>query len=124
MKKRILIVEDEIIIAMETKIGLIIAGYDVIGIVATASEAINTAEQEQPDLILMDIKLKGDITGLYAACQIRKKSNVPILFVTGTSDDRIINQIKALKYSIILMKPTHTRDLIVEIKKMFNFSKN
>ena len=122
MTKKILIVEDEVIIAMEYRMDLAMSGYMDVSIVSTASEAINRADRDKPDLIIMDIKLKGDFSGIYAATQIRKKSNVPILFITGTSDANVVEQVKALKYSIILLKPTRTKDMLVEIKKIFNLS--
>lgn len=122
MTKKILIVEDETIIAMEYRMDLILEGYLGVSIVSTAAEAIKSNERENPDLILMDIKLKGNKTGLDAAIEIRRKSNVPILFVTGNSDVRTLEQMKAMDNSVILIKPLHTKDLLREIKRIFNLS--
>lgn len=122
MTKKILIVEDETIIAMEYRMDLILEGYLGVSIVSTAAEAIKSNERENPDLILMDIKLKGNKSGLDAAIEIRRKSNVPILFVTGNSDIRTLEQMKAMDNSVILIKPLHTKDLLREIKRIFNLS--
>lgn len=122
MTKKILIVEDEVIIAMECRMDLILAGFLGVSIVSTAAEAIARTKKEKPDLILMDIKLKGVLTGIDAAREIRKNSNVPILFVTGNSDEETMEQIKKVMNCIILSKPLSTNDLIREINRLLNIS--
>lgn len=118
MSKNVLIVEDEAIVAMESRLNLISAGYKVVGVVASGSDAIQKFEDEQPDLILMDIKLKGEICGIQAAREIRKVSNVPIVFVTGNSDPATKLRVQDVEHSIILFKPIQSRELFKEINSI------
>lgn len=90
---KILIVEDEAIIAMEVAEILEGLGYRVVGMVATAEKAIVEAEQTRPDLILMDFKLRGPTSGLEAARDIHERFAIPSVLVTAhapearTTDD-------------------------------------
>ena len=83
MKPRILIVEDEAIIAAGLKMDLIDFGYDVLPVAATADRAVALAEEHEPDLILMDVVLRGRKTGIDAAIEIRKAREISIFFLTG-----------------------------------------
>ncbi len=85
---RVLIVEDEILVAFDLKITLEDFGYEVCGIAATADEAVALAEAARPDAILMDISLRGPRDGISAAIQIREISDVAILFVSAHVDLR------------------------------------
>ena len=77
-KARILIVEDERIVAEDIQISLAKLGYSVAGIAASGEEAVEKAEELCPDLVLMDIKLKGDMDGVEAAEQIRARFAIPV----------------------------------------------
>lgn len=116
MRKSILIVEDEGIIAMESKMSLLANGYKVVGVASSGKEAMAKFDQEQPDLVLMDIKLKGDINGVDVANYIRHNSTVPILFLTGNSDAATRVKVEGLKGSKLLFKPIQSKDLFLEIK--------
>ncbi len=85
--RRILIVEDEALVAMSMEQALIEAGYDVLAIVDTEGDAVAAADRLRPDIILMDVTLRNG-SGLSAARMIRKSSPVRVIFVTGTSDRR------------------------------------
>ncbi len=91
---RILIVEDEAIIGMELQARLIRQGYDVPLVVDTGIKAINKAGELQPDLILMDIFLKGDMDGIEAAEKIHQKHAVPIVFLTANTDKQTFERAK------------------------------
>ena len=78
--KKILIVEDEAIVAMENKMNLTKAGFLVVGSVSSAEDALLKIAETLPDLILMDIKLKGDLNGIDAVSIIREKNNIPVVF--------------------------------------------
>jgi CheY-like chemotaxis protein len=87
-KNKVLIVEDEAIIALEIKDRLMKMGYQVCGMASSADKAIKLAEQTSPDLILMDIKLKGKMNGLEASEIIKKRFNIPSIFLTAFMDER------------------------------------
>jgi CheY-like chemotaxis protein len=85
-RKRILIVEDEMITAIDEQQCLESLGYEVIGIVASGEEAVELTKKERPDLVLMDITLKGEMDGIQAAWKIRDDFNIPVVFVTAHGD--------------------------------------
>ena len=91
MKKKILIVEDELLIAEDIKKALTLSQYDVCAIVTTGEEAIQEVEKLHPDLVIMDIMLAGIMTGIEAAKEIRKKYNTAIVFITAYADERTLD---------------------------------
>ena len=84
---RILIVEDEYIIAKDLQMSLENMGYTVCAIASSGEEAIERVEKEKPDLALMDIVLKGTMDGIEAAERIRSNFGTPLIFLTAFSDD-------------------------------------
>ena len=80
---RILIVEDESIVAKDIQSGLQGMGYTVVGMVATGEEALERAATLRPDLVLMDIKLKGDLDGIETAHRLRTTYPVPVVYLTA-----------------------------------------
>ncbi|MBV8818399.1 MAG: response regulator [Acidobacteriaceae bacterium] len=89
--KKIVIVEDEEIICADLSRTLQKFGYQVAGTASSGPEAIQIASTAQPDLVLMDVRLQGSMDGIEAARNIRKHSNVPILFVTAHAGARALN---------------------------------
>ncbi|MCB4825401.1 response regulator [Roseicella aerolata] len=83
---RVLIVEDEYFVALDTEDALSSAGFTVVGIAASAEEAIEMATAEAPDIVLMDIRLVGPRDGIDAAAEIRRRLGIPCLFATAHSD--------------------------------------
>ncbi len=83
---KILIVEDESLLAMSYKMSLSLDNCEVIGIAATANEAFRLVVAHKPDVVLMDISLKGDIDGIEAAKTISDDYGIPIVFITGNTD--------------------------------------
>jgi CheY-like chemotaxis protein len=83
---RVLIVEDEYFVALDAEDALSAAGFTVVGMAATADEAIGLAEAERPDVVLMDIRLAGPRDGIYAAAEIRRRFGIPSLFATAHAD--------------------------------------
>ncbi len=110
-KNRILVVEDETIVALDLQNSLKILGYDVIGIASTGSEAVAKAGSERPDLILMDIILKGDMDGIQAAENIRLFLDVPVIFLTACADDLTLNSAKVTEPFAYMIKPFEEREL-------------
>lgn len=104
MGPNILVVEDERITAEDIKSGLEGSGYNVIDMVASGKEAIESAGKYQPDLVLMDIKLKGKMDGIEAAGQIKLKYDIPVIYLTAYSDEYTINRAKATDHSGFILK--------------------
>lgn len=104
MGPNILVVEDERITAEDIKSGLECSGYNVIDMVASGKEAIESAGKLQPDLVLMDIKLKGKMDGIEAAGQIKLKYDIPVIYLTAYSDEYTLTRAKATEHSGFVMK--------------------
>lgn len=86
MADKVLIVEDEAITALDLKLSLEDLGYEVVATVDNGQEAINVAVEERPDVVLMDINLKGDMNGIEAAAKITEFA-IPIVYLTANTDD-------------------------------------
>jgi CheY-like chemotaxis protein len=108
---RILIVEDEVMIAMCLELELKQAGYTVCQRAVTGEDAIRIAQQESPDCILMDIRLAGDIDGIEVAQQIQRQLDSPIIFMTGYPDKAVEERAKTLKPLGYFIKPIRARTL-------------
>jgi CheY-like chemotaxis protein len=107
-KRRILIVEDENIIALDIRSMLEDLGYMVSAIVSSGEESIQKASHMKPDLVLMDIKLKGRIDGVNAGEEINKQFHIPIVYLTAYSDQATIKRIHNGKKgyaSTVIYKP-------------------
>lgn len=113
---RLLIVEDERIIAINLKETLISLGYQVVGMVATGEQAIAEAIAQQPDLVLMDIRLKGNIDGVQAAEQIWQQLHIPVIYVTGHSDKSTLERAKVTAPFGYILKPVKEKELYVTIE--------
>ena len=103
--KKILIVEDELIIQLVNKQIVKEAGFFITDAVATGEAAMESVRNNPPDLILMDIKLEGKIDGVEAMQQIRTFSEVPVIYITGNSDPFHYNRAKETGMSAFLTKP-------------------
>ncbi len=108
---RILLVEDEAILAMNVQDKLIDLGYGVLAIAESGEAAIRLVEQFSPDLILMDIKLKDGIDGVEAARLIRLKHAVPIVFMTAYGDEQTMQRALATRPQGYLVKPFRPHQL-------------
>ena len=91
-KKRILIVEDEAITAMDEEQIIHDLGYEVTGIARTGEDAVKLAQEGSPDLILMDVKLASKMTGKEAARIIKEHQDIPLIFVSASKDQMILNE--------------------------------
>lgn len=108
---RILIVEDEAIIAKDLQWRLEQLGYTVPHIVSRGEEAIDKVGENNVDLILMDILLKGELDGIDAAAQIHEKANIPIVYLTAYADDAILERAKITEPFGYMIKPVGNREL-------------
>jgi DNA-binding response OmpR family regulator len=119
-KTKILIVEDERIIAMDIQDRLIRWGYDVPEIAASGKEAINKTERVHPHLVLMDIKLQGDMDGIETAKKIQAKYDIPILYVTAYAEEPTMKRVKETEPCGIILKPFGERELHTTIENVLN----
>ena len=83
MGHRVLIVEDEIIVAADLEWQLKKIGYEVVGMAASGQEALSLADQKRPDIVIMDIQLQGGMSGIEAAKLVQKKTGAAIIFITA-----------------------------------------
>ena len=111
MTTRILLVEDEPLVALDVQRQLTALGYTLAGTVRTGSDAIAKALALEPDLILMDVKLEGELDGVEAARRIRSQVPVPILFVTGCTDVETVDRAKRTEPMGYLVKPFERHEL-------------
>ena len=117
MKKTgILIAEDELLVAEDTSDIIKEFGYDVLGIVPSGEEVINKSIELSPDLVLMDIKLKGSIDGIEAAEYIHSELNIPVIFVTAFSNETTLNLAKITEPYGYIVKPFREKELLSVIK--------
>lgn len=110
-KSRILIVEDDRIIAMEIKERLEEYNYEVVSIAHSGIAAIEMAAKFLPELIIMDIHLEGDMDGVEAALQIKSKSGIPVVYLTAYADDNTIERAKITEPYGYIVKPLDEREL-------------
>ena len=102
---KILIVEDDRVLSLMLARMVQRIGHEVVSSVTMGEEAVDIAANDQVDLILMDIMLEGEIDGIDAMKQIRTKSDVPVIYVTGNSDKSTIQRAKETNYVAYLVKP-------------------
>src|SRR4051812_20537068 len=112
----ILIVEDEIIIARVLETRLKGMGYEVLGIAASGDEAIRLAVELQPSLVLMDIVLKGEMDGIEAASEIRRRCQAPIIYLTAYTDNKTLERAKITEPFGYIVKPFSERELHANIE--------
>ena len=122
-KARIIIVEDEAIVAEDLEKVLIDFGYMVVGSAVSADDAIQQAIEHNPDLIIMDIILKGKKNGIEAASEIKDKLGIPIIFITAYSDLKLIEEAKNIEPHAFIIKPFQERQLLAAIEMALNKSR-
>ncbi len=118
-KPRILVVEDETIIADHLAQLLEQSGYEVAGVVHSGAEAVKAAEESRPDLVLMDIVLEGELDGVEAAAAIRSRLEIPVVYLTAYSDDGILKRAKETEPFGYLLKPIRRDALRTGIEMAF-----
>ncbi len=115
-KINILIVEDESIVAKDIQNCLKKLGYIVVGTCSKGEDAIKAVDELKPDLVLMDIMLKGEVGGIEAADQIRKKNNIPVIYLTAYADESTLNKAKVSEPYGYIIKPFKEIDLHTSIE--------
>ncbi|MGC9349837.1 MAG: response regulator [Anaerolineae bacterium] len=121
-KAKILLVEDEAMVAMVMRWSLEHLGYAVCATVATGEDAVRAAQACTPDLVLMDVHLPGGLSGIEAAQQIATQQDVPFIFFSGYSEEEIAEQAYPLEPVACLSKPVETHVLASVIAEALNRS--
>lgn len=116
-KKKVLIVEDDKLLALVEERLVERLGFEVVGTAASGEDAVSLVRENQPDIILMDISLKGEMDGIDAVEIIRKKYNTPVIYLSGNSDKFNYERAKKTNFIDYLVKPVTADDLVGPLKK-------
>lgn len=112
----VLVVEDESIVSKDIQHSLKKLGYNVVGAANTGETAVNLALEHMPDIILMDIMLKGEMNGIEAAEAIRKETNIPVIFLTAYADESTLAKAKVTQPYGYIIKPFKEIDIHTSIE--------
>ncbi len=115
-KTNVLVVEDESIVSKDIQQSLKKLGYNIVGAAATGENAIELAQEAKPDIVLMDIMLKGEMNGIQAAEQIRGKMNIPVIYLTAYADEGTLAKAKVTEPYGYIIKPFKEIDLHTSIE--------
>lgn len=115
-EKRILIVEDEGVVALSIQAALTKMGYKVVGIAVTGNEAIALATEHKPDVILMDIHIKGNMDGIQTTEKLNQIMDIPVIFLTAYADDETVQRAIKTRSHSYLVKPYNPRELYSNIE--------
>lgn len=116
LKINVLVVEDESIVSKDIQHSLTKLGYTVVGAASTGEKALEIAREFQPDIILMDIMLKGEMNGIQVAEIVRKELNIPIIFLTAYADEATLSKAKITEPYGYIIKPFKEIDLHTSIE--------
>jgi len=108
---KILVVEDEMLIAAKISMHLTNMGYEVTGILPRGEDALLGIEENKPDIVIMDIRLKGDMNGIDTAIRMQKNTDIAVIFLTANADEGTFNKAKAAKPYAFISKPYKQIDL-------------
>ena len=108
---KILIVEDEMIIGANISLQLTKLGYEVTGIVTRGEEALNHVRQHKPDIVLMDIQLKGNLDGIETVQLMHKEIDIPVIYLTANADQEHFKRAKSTNPYAFISKPFKKMDL-------------
>jgi PAS domain S-box-containing protein len=111
LKARILVVEDERLVALALEQCLKAIGHEVVALATTSQEAVRKAVELEPDLVLMDIRLKGEVDGIEAAVRIHDSFGTPIVYLTAYSDDNTLERARAAQPYGYVLKPFEEKSL-------------
>jgi DNA-binding NarL/FixJ family response regulator len=108
---KILLAEDEKITAFDLKMGLKRFGYDVIKVVDNGFDLIKEAKRTDPDIIVSDINLKDNISGIDAVNDIMKSKKIQVVIISGFNDENTLSSVKALNPCAFVHKPCNAKDI-------------
>lgn len=115
-KAQIMIVEDERIVAEEIQIRLKKMGFAVSAILSSGEEALKKVKENNPDLVLMDIVLKGEMDGVEAASQLHTRFNIPVVYITAYDDEELLERVKITEPFGYITKPFEDRELKIAVE--------
>lgn len=121
-RPRVLVVEDEAVIAMLIKFILKSNSYEVIATADTGLHALRFAEELSPDVVLMDITLKGKMDGIEAAHQMIERWKLPVIFMTSHTDKATYNRAMGIGPAAYIVKPITDHNLLDALKSTVNSS--
>ncbi len=116
--KKVLIIEDEPIVSFGYRLQIERMGFDVTGVAYSAEDAELLIAQERPDVIIMDVYLKGPMTGLELAQRIHLTDPIPILFLTASTRPDVLEAIRGIKGARYLAKPISTDGLMDMLEQL------
>lgn len=124
-KTNVLVVEDESIVSKDIQHSLKKLGYNVVGAAATGDRALEIGRTEKPDIVLMDIMLKGDMNGIEAAEIMKSELGIPVIFLTAYADDSTLSKAKVTEPYGYIIKPFKEVDLHTTIEMaLYKHNKN
>jgi CheY-like chemotaxis protein len=109
--KKVLVVEDDFILALVHRKYLEKLGCEILETVITGEQAIASALKNPPDFILMDIRIEGDMDGIDVMLEIQKQKNIPVIYVTGNSEPSVFERASQTNMKGFLVKPLHVEEL-------------
>lgn len=116
-KGTVLIVEDDLLLALVEDRLVVKLGYQVVGNAVHGEEAVEKVKLYDPDVVIMDISLKGSIDGIEAVHQIREFSDVPVIYLSGNAEKRTMERARKTNFLIFLLKPISANQLVGPLKK-------
>lgn len=123
-KTNVLVVEDESIVSKDIQHSLKKLGYNVVGAASTGERAFELAQSEKPDIILMDIMLKGDMNGIETASKVKEELQIPVIYLTAYADESTLEKAKVTEPYGYIIKPFKEVDLHTSIEMaLYKFSK-
>lgn len=123
-KTNVLVVEDESIVSKDIQHSLKKLGYNVVGAASTGEKAFELAASEMPDIILMDIMLKGPINGIETAEKVKRELNIPVIYLTAYADEATLSKAKVTEPYGYIIKPFKEVDLHTSIEMaLYKYSK-
>lgn len=111
LKTNIMVVEDEGVVSIDIQNMLRNAGYEIAAVAFRGEDAVKKAAESNPDLVLMDIGLKGELDGIEAARKIRDNLQIPVVFLTGFADDATMTRAQEINPSGFIIKPISEEEL-------------
>lgn len=119
---RILVVEDESIIALDLQNILQNSGFEVCCVVSSGEESIHVARQVRPDVVLMDVKLKGNMTGIEAAQEIHKRLDIPVIYLTAFGDESTVRDALTHRDFAYIRKPFEESEIEKTVRRILQKS--
>ncbi|MCB0402531.1 MAG: response regulator [Flavobacteriales bacterium] len=120
MAVKVLIVEDEVLVAEEIAADLEDYGFEITGIAISSEECLNAVAENKPQIILMDIQIRGDQDGIETAKHIQQNANIPVIYLTANTDTTTVSRALKTAPHAFISKPYNKRDLAIAIEIAFN----